>query len=239
VLNPHLDTDSGDLFCLAWHPDTSTLYFGCQNTSIQWYDFRGPIDPQAEAQGGQRSDDQPASRSREPWPAPNPSMPAARSDSLDRLSGTSTPRRVHKFFDSYPQYERRTPDLNARNPTLTNHPSATPPPQSPGRSGQNTPPYLQAGTSSSTDACLSPSPSQQPLKTLQVPPENTVWSAHYGYVYCMAVVPSAREGSDNPPRHSSEGAQLVTGSGDASVKVRRASGTALIYLKVSDFSSTT
>lgn len=35
----------------------------------------------------------------------------------------------------------------------------------------------------------------------------------------MAVVPSSREGSDDVPRYAPETAQLVTGSGDATVKV--------------------
>ncbi|KIP03740.1 hypothetical protein PHLGIDRAFT_77079 [Phlebiopsis gigantea 11061_1 CR5-6] len=143
LLNPHLDTDSGDIFSLVWLSKTSTLYFGCQNTSIQ--------------------------------------------------CGTSTPRRVHKFFDSYPQYERRTPDLNARNPSLNT--AMTPP---------STPPQPQTGAG--PDNCL-------------VPPENTIWSAHYGYVYSLAVVPSSREGIDDVTRHSPECAQLVSGSGDATVKV--------------------
>lgn len=193
LLNPHLDTDSGDLFCLVWHSSASTLYFGCQNTSIQWFDFRGP--PPSEEHT--RSDDQ------------------ATPESIDRVlldsgvtSGTSTPRRAHKFFDSYPQYERRTPDLNARNPNLTNTRASTPP-----VSGFATPLHP------SLDPCLVPPASQRALSTLQVPPENTIWSAHYGYVYTMAVVPSAREGSDDVPRYAPETAQLVTGSGDATVKV--------------------
>lgn len=227
VLNPHLDTDSGDLFCLAWHSATGTLYFGCQNTSIQWYDFHGLYSPQSQAQSGIKSDDPAAPRSRAQMPVASFSTPGSRSESLDRLvidtnigSGTSTPRKAHKFFDSYPQYERRVPDLNARNPTLTNYTSATPPSHSPAPTGYSTPPYLQASISGSADPCLVPSASQPSLQTLQVPSENTVWSAHYGYVYCMAMVPSMREGGDNASRHSSEGAQLVTGSGDATVKVR-------------------
>lgn len=212
LLNPHLDTDSGDIFSLVWLSKTSTLYFGCQNTSIQWFDFRGP--PQGPSEGSSPLlANTPGSRSRAAQPSSNLSMPGSRSESIDRLlidtsftSGTSTPRRVHKFFDSYPQYERRTPDLNARNPSLNT--AMTPP---------STPPQPQTGAG--PDNCLVPPSAQQPIRTLQVPPENTIWSAHYGYVYSLAVVPSSREGIDDITRHSPECAQLVSGSGDATVKV--------------------
>ncbi|EWC46418.1 hypothetical protein DRE_04361 [Drechslerella stenobrocha 248] len=32
--------DVGDIFCVAYSSKLSTVYFGAQNTSIQWYDFR-------------------------------------------------------------------------------------------------------------------------------------------------------------------------------------------------------
>ena len=215
MLNPHLDTDSGDLFCLVWHPSTSTLYFGCQNTSIQWFDFRGSPLPQLPS--GTR-EEQCTTRSQVAGPTSSLSIPAASSESIERvlsdagiISGANTPRRAHKFFDSYPQYERRTPDLNARNPSLTNTRSSTPP-----LSGSTTPLH---SSGLGLDPCLITHASQQPIRTLQVLPENTIWSAHYGYVYSMAVVPSAREGSDDVPRHVPEVAQLVSGSGDATVKV--------------------
>ena len=53
-----------------------------------------------------------------------------------------------------------------------------------------------------------------------------IYSAHYGYIYCMALVPSVREGSDDPPfdrTSERQDLQLVTGSGDESVKVRHLS----------------
>ncbi|GJE91816.1 Zn-dependent exopeptidase [Phanerochaete sordida] len=230
IINPHLETDSGDLFCLAWHPRTSSLYFGCQNTSIQWYHFGGfaSSEAQPETNGhslnghGANSHGPGASRARAPTPRGSPSISSVRSDSIDRLvldtsfgNGTSTPRRVHKFFDSYPQYERRTPDLNARNPNLGNPGLATPP--SP--SGFATPPHLQQAMAGLGDACLIPPPAPPPTRTLQVPCENTIWSAHYGYVYCMATVPSIREGADDVPRLNPDSALLLSGSGDSTVKV--------------------
>lgn len=39
ILNPYLDTDSGDIFCLSYSSHLQTVYFGCQNTSLQWFDF--------------------------------------------------------------------------------------------------------------------------------------------------------------------------------------------------------
>ena len=34
VINPFLDTDSRNLFSLAWSPTPPTIYVGCQNTSL-------------------------------------------------------------------------------------------------------------------------------------------------------------------------------------------------------------
>lgn len=39
IINPYLDTDAGDIFCVSYVPSLQTLYFGCQNTSLQWFDF--------------------------------------------------------------------------------------------------------------------------------------------------------------------------------------------------------
>ena len=39
VLDPYLQTDAGDIYSLAWSQSRETVYFGCQNTSIQWIQF--------------------------------------------------------------------------------------------------------------------------------------------------------------------------------------------------------
>ncbi|KAG8994336.1 hypothetical protein FRB93_001592 [Tulasnella sp. JGI-2019a] len=39
VLTPFDDFNSGDIFSLAYAPSVNTLFFGCQNTSLQWFDF--------------------------------------------------------------------------------------------------------------------------------------------------------------------------------------------------------
>lgn len=196
-----METDSGDLFCVNWNSATSTVYFGCQNTSIQWLSFESVSElPSSASDGGSSS-----GRS-------------ARASSLERVlsesslrSGIATPpRRVHKFFDSYPQYERKPADLNARNPTCS---SRSPSPCL----GSSTP-----SVSSSYDSCVLPNGLQNGHATqaLCVPPENMIWSAHYGYVYCMALAPSSnREGSDDPAIGPNTKMQLITGSGDATVKV--------------------
>ncbi|KZT19994.1 glutathione degradosome [Neolentinus lepideus HHB14362 ss-1] len=164
VLHPYLETDAGDLFSLSWSPTLQTVYFGCQNTSLQWYHFE----------------------SREQQPGSGTSTPSSRA------------RKAHKFFDSYPQYERRPADIFATNGTLT--PSTT--------------------FSSDGESCVQlPAPVPLPRAVLQVPPENVIDSAHYGYIYCMALLPSNRDGSDDPKPSLSGKTYLVTGSGDETVKL--------------------
>ena len=145
LIHPHLYTDAGDLFPLAWSPTHSTIYIGCQNTSIQWYDFTNVSDA--------------------------------------TLSGTSTPRPLHKFFNSYRQTQRRLPDLEAIN------------------------------TDGHTNGVIHPAP----LAELNVPSRNVIDSAHHGYVYCMALLPSTWWGATtlNP-----QDVCLITGSGDETMKVR-------------------
>ena len=174
---------------MAWCPHSQTLYFGCQNTSLQWFIF--PVTT-------------PELLSSAPFP-----LPEAYSS-----SGISTPpsRKAHKFFDSYPQYTRRPADLNARNPTCAScAPTLSTTPPSASSTGSRTPP----------DPCIQHDGFQPPVAIFQVPPENVIHSAHYGYVYCMALLPSHRDGSDDPPFKSDRGRQLqlVTGSGDSTVKV--------------------
>ncbi|KAI0271199.1 Zn-dependent exopeptidase [Russula aff. rugulosa BPL654] len=146
VINPFLDTDSGDLFSLAWSPTLSTIFVGCQNTSLQWYNFRDSVN-QAVNTPSQRS------------------------------SGTSTPRLAHKFFNSYPRSQRRSPDLESSN-------------------GINK--FLQS------------------RMAMSIPAQNVIDSAHYGYVYCMVLLPSTRQGATSTAQKD---VVLATGSGDETVKV--------------------
>ncbi|KAJ6620730.1 hypothetical protein B0H10DRAFT_2020308 [Mycena sp. CBHHK59/15] len=155
VLSPYLDTGAGDLFSLAWSPSLQTIYVGCQNTSLQWYDFNSGRQPDSPATS--RFGDIPCS-----------------------ASGTSTPRKAHKFFDSYPQYERKPADIYANN-------------------GQS------RDISPHSDRSTVP----MPRAYLTIPEENVIDSAHYGYIYCMALLQDGMAG----------GVRLVTGSGDETVKV--------------------
>lgn len=105
-----------------------------------------------------------------------------------KASGVSTPnsltfRKVHKFFDSYPQYERREADIHSNNSTLSK--------------------ILGLGTPE-----LDIPEVPQPKASYCIPPSNVIDSAHYGYIYCMA-----------PIGENDQGIQIVTGSGDESVKV--------------------
>ncbi|KAI0770447.1 Zn-dependent exopeptidase [Fomes fomentarius] len=191
LLHPHGETDSGDLLSLAWCSHTQTLYIGCQNTSLQWFSFSFTI-PELSS--------------------------SASSLSTDSFSGRSTPtsRKAHKFFDSYPQYTRRPADLDARNPTCatclpSSALSTTPPQACSSSAGSGTPP----------ESCVQGDVLKAPVVILHIPPEHVVYSAHYGYVYCMALLPSNREGSDDVPFVTGKGRhlQLATGSGDSTVKL--------------------
>ncbi|KAJ7043858.1 hypothetical protein C8F04DRAFT_1070669 [Mycena alexandri] len=152
VLSPYLETGAGDLFSLAWSPSLQTIYVGCQNTSLQWYDFNSEHHPigAATTQFG---------------------------DGIASASGTSTPRKPHKFFDSYPNFERKPADIFANNSTLSRDTSP-------------------------------------PRAFLNIPEENVVDYAHYGYIYCMALLQEGEAGS----------VRLATGSGDECVKIWECSG---------------
>ncbi|KAH9966153.1 Zn-dependent exopeptidase [Russula compacta] len=163
IINPFLDTDSGDLFSLAWSPVHSTIYIGCQNTSIQWYNFSASD----LVTGG--------------------SLPG---------SGTSTPRRAHKFFNSYPRFQRRSPDFEASN-------------------GTNNPVQRTNGHVVSINT-QTPTPRAE----FNIPAQNVIDSAHYGYVYCMVLIPSTRHGVTSV---AYKDVLLATGSGDETVRIWKCS----------------
>ncbi|KAH9917958.1 Zn-dependent exopeptidase [Fomitopsis serialis] len=203
LINPHGENDAGDLFSLVWCPVLQTVYFGCQDTSLQWFTFPSAVHSQATSPSSVHFiNDDPTS------------------------SGRSTPtssRRAHKFFDSYPQYTRRPADLFARNPTCSNFHASQSNVHTHGVSLPPTPPSSSSSLPSTSGSPPRGDPSpHRPLVVLQVEPSNVIYSAHYGYIYCMALVPSVREGSDDPPfdlASERRDLQLVTGSGDESVKL--------------------
>jgi hypothetical protein len=67
-----------------------------------------------------------------------------------------------------------------------------------------------------------------PRASLQIPPTNVIDSAHFGYVYCLALLPPRQIDSDDNAPHTTEDVQLVSGSGDEAVKARLHS--ILLYL---------
>lgn len=139
IIDPYLETGAGDLFSLAWSSTLQTIYVGCQNTSLQWYNFR----------------DAPA--------RPNSSLSISETMSGICTPTTMTSRKAHKFFDSYPQYERKPADLYANNGT-------------PKLCGRGSP-----DSDRSSDFL-------RPREYLTIPTSNVIDSAHYGYVYCMTLV---------------------------------------------------
>jgi len=135
---------AGDLFSLSWSPTLQTIFVGCQNTSLQWFSFQELISRSA-------------------------SFSSVEEGPVLTSSGTTTPsklasRKAHKFFDSYPQYERRPADIYANNV--------------PGRGSPD---------SDRTD-------SSGPGEHLGIPPDNVIDSAHYGYLYCMTLLAEGDRG---------------------------------------------
>ncbi|KAL0960852.1 hypothetical protein HGRIS_005868 [Hohenbuehelia grisea] len=190
VLEPYLDTGAGDLFSLAYAQHNQTLYIGCQNTSLQWFDFRQLPSPIFNSDRSSASSSNVSKHGRS-----NSSSSSAQVTTSVPGSGTSTPnptaaaRKVHKFFDSYPQYERKPADIFANNTPLPSQLSSA----------------SDDGCVRSLDALL-----PTPLGYLSIPGGNVIDSAHYGYVYCMALL----EGPEPEKR-----VQLITGSGDETVKL--------------------
>ena len=69
-----------------------------------------------------------------------------------------------------------------------------------------------------SDGCVQHASAPSPRGFLQVPASNVIDSAHYGYVYCMALLSTGKVSDDS--RLPVDGStQLVTGSGDETVKV--------------------
>jgi di- and tripeptidase len=200
VIIPHLDTESGDIYSLTYSPTLSTLYFGCQNTSIQWLDLsfaNGSGSPIKESSSKKRASSRPGA---------------------DGTSAPGTPgKRFDKFFDSVPQSQR-----HLVSPTSPLHP------HSHSQILQQHHPLTRVHSRQSEGAPNALSVSSNPAAPheLQVPPENVIESAHYGYVFCMAVSPShlyagerKRESPGQSDSDTDEEVYLITGSGDEDVKV--------------------
>lgn len=153
IIKPYLDTDSGDIFCLSYAPRLQTLYFGCQNTSLQWFDFSGI----------------------EKVDLDNPKIPIGPLNIKESDIRPGSKR--NKFFDD----------------------------------------GIASGQATPTPLCRDGAP--KPLKVFHVEGTNVIDSAHYGYVYSMALLPSTMEGNIEKTDKDMEDVLLITGSGDETVKV--------------------
>ncbi|CEL62689.1 putative di-and tripeptidase DUG2 OS=Saccharomyces cerevisiae (strain ATCC 204508 / S288c) GN=DUG2 PE=1 SV=1 [Rhizoctonia solani AG-1 IB] len=204
--------ESGDIFSLIYvhTPTQQRLIFGCQNTSIQWVDLSpstleppsnscqpgvGDISPAASVYGSFSSNTGADNG------MPNRDTPGAQTP----ISSSTPPK--HKFFDSFPQPAGRpTAPQRPSTAVLTTSsklslqrsstPIATPEIKKP-TNGDG------ANTTEPTDK------NEDDPRVLAVPLEHVVSSAHYGYIYCMALV---RDESGDQVR-------LVTGSGDEETKL--------------------
>lgn len=167
VLRPYLEDGSGDIFSLAWLPSTQTIFIGCQNTSLQWFSFDHGVISQADS-----------------LPATDCAQSSTSPSGTSTPLSTSAPRQAHKFFDSYPRFERRPADLLARNnstPRLT---------------GRGSP---DSGHCDDVPAALH----------MSIPPTNVIDHAHFGYIYCIALLTGTGDGIT----------RLATGSGDECIKL--------------------
>lgn len=115
VINPYLETDSGDIFCLRFSRTLQTVYFGCQNTSLQWFDF-STLSPSSAPSPRHSIAEETTSSDRassvEPVPmtsalqfTPRPSI-----DAVERAPRSRTTKR-EKFFSGYssPNFASRAP----------------------------------------------------------------------------------------------------------------------------------
>jgi di- and tripeptidase len=178
---------AGDLFSLVWVSSLQTIFIGCQNTSLQWYNFNDFATTRLSISGSPEEISRivtDAGTSEIPTASTSTATAPAIGTGTAGTAGTVTPssssRRAHKFFDSYPQYERKPADIFANN-------------QAPGRAS---PDSLRSVSTFTGDY-------------LDIPPTNVIDSAHYGYIYTMAVLV-----------RSEKEILLATGSGDETVKVR-------------------
>ncbi|CAO1631837.1 unnamed protein product [Jaminaea pallidilutea] len=114
------DVSVGDVFALKWDHLSRTLFMGCQNTSIRWFNLaklpfskskstrkRGHYSADSRLPGnapvsGQHIDSQSASNTDHPFSSSGSSSSSVASDVSGMLPATSMPipRRPHKFFDS-------------------------------------------------------------------------------------------------------------------------------------------
>lgn len=168
-----------------------------------------------------------------------------------RRPSSRPPKKPHKFFDSQPRgSQNRVPTLSTSpSSSAVNDPHSHPIPRNTSYSSIGSIDHerpesssLNTGNASSAAARqdITPTnskPGNRPRRprVLRVPSTNVIDSAHYGYIYCMALVPAPVEEAQIRPfgeyepeiRYRSDynaraGGEIrfVSGSGDEDVKVR-------------------
>lgn len=158
ILNPYLESDSGDIYCLSYSPSLQTVYFGCQNTSLQWFNLNSISTEQSACQCSD-------------------GLNALNDPLILRESDIRPGSKRNKFFGD----------------------------------------GIASGQATPTPLCKEGVP--KPKAVFQVRASNVIDSAHYGYVYSMALLPSPLESNVGKEDKDMEQVLLVTGSGDETVKV--------------------
>lgn len=308
VIHPYGETDAGDIYSLSFSytphspsissspsTDRAILFFGCQNTSLQWVDLSSLIKPNGPAAASkglhsgvtgslttesssnsefevefefeddegyngeineenhhsledadeerQRHHRQIGDEQQRRLPHSNAS---SRAPSQSRHGGSKSrrlsrpPKKLHKFFDSQPrgsQTQIFLPTTLVGSSSAVNDPITVPRNTSFSSTGsldKSPPPKETLRPRRYATTTLPQAPRPPRPRVLRVPSTNVVDSAHYGYIYCMELVPSplvevplrpfgefepeARYTSENNTWEKGE-IRLVTGSGDEDVKV--------------------
>lgn len=227
IIHPCDDT-SGDIYCLAWDDrEGGTLYFGAQNTSIEWVNFKrlpGKAREGSEATLKCPSPGPTFARLRSDVPSPAPSVRSGRykphsffdSPPLDVRSGsgTSTPR-TPAFAQPVPMHGVPPAEILHRLRDTGRRASS---------SSLNT---VDKGDSAAVEDETTAKPngrSPSPVVEFELDVDSTVFYAHYGYVYALEMV-----------KRPDGTRWLASGSGDSDVKVWEcAPGGGLSFLKEFD-----
>lgn len=267
VIHPFGETDAGDIYSLSFFhspaspglssgspslpsAERSILFFGCQNTSLQWIDLSSsklvcpPTCPKvstpcvsssklqttyiASVSTTESSSDYDDEDDEEEY-HDHTTADADDEDPGDTQDSNSKgklrpplrpkpTKKFHKFFDSQPRgSQTHLPTLSSSSPSSIPRNLST---SSIGSTSETTP----ASSRRSKSKLLKP-------RTLRVPHTNMIESAHYGYIYCMAIVQEAkvnRTAFDSTKKDAEATVasetrngevRFVTGSGDEDVKL--------------------
>lgn len=245
VVHP-AEENVGDIFALKWCAGLETLYLGCQSTSIQWiclagFDKQpGPskrldanelLAPHADVGTApvgfdQAGADSPIISTPDIVARPHKffdSVPVALSRSGLGSAGSSTPARVRPPSSAPLKLSKATTSTDGPHSTeLDSHLSD----KGPLSTTRATEKVLHAASqrldSTAVRDEVARDDSGGSVRTLLVPPSSAVPSAHFGYVYCLALL--TLEGDAQHPT------VLASGSGDETVKLWHATRAGLSLL---------